>query len=182
MKDRFIGFCAFVILIFNACNGVDAPKQDALTVPEWKDSLEHLAGILAEQGGDVVAKQDTARLLVELSKTFVAENPDDENAATILFRAADVARGLREYGQAIELWGRVWRSYSDFTRAPDALFLQGFTFDADLRDAANAEKYYTLFLQKYPDHELAAQVQQLLHVVSEQPEELIKKFQSGEAQ
>ncbi|MEM1219855.1 MAG: tetratricopeptide repeat protein [Bacteroidota bacterium] len=183
MKNRIGGLSGLALFLFVACSGPEAPTQERIpSAAEMKDSLEHLAGLLEKAQGDVIDLQDTARTLVRLSKDFVSTYPDDENAASILFRAADVARGLREYGQAIELWGKVWRSYSGYDRAPDALFLQGFTFDADLRDAANAQKYYQLFLQKFPEHPLAAQAEQLLQVVSEQPEELIKKFQSGEAQ
>jgi TolA-binding protein len=100
----------------------------------------------------------------------------------MLFKAADVANGARKYGKAVQLWGAVWRKHPEHPRAPMALFLQGFTFDSKLGKSNMARKYYMEFLKQYPNDSLATQVKQLLMVVQDSPEDLVKKFKEAEAQ
>ena len=99
-------------------------------------------------------------------------------AAVYLFRAADVSRGLGDYRLAIKLWGKVNAEFASFKRAPDALFLQGFTYDRDMHDADQAKLHYRKFLEKYPDHPLVKDVTLMLQYLEQEksPEELIKDF------
>ncbi|MCB0518344.1 MAG: hypothetical protein H6577_06195 [Lewinellaceae bacterium] len=127
---------------------------------------------------DAGKKPDAAVELVEKTLQYAKQYPQDTLTPNLLFKAADVARGAKEYGKAIQLWGQVWRKYETHPQAPMALFLQGFTFDSDLRKASMAKKYYSQFLQKYPNDPLADQVKQLLSVVDENPEDLVKKFET----
>ncbi len=134
----------------------------------------------------LAAKMDTstyrldknlAQKMVEKSEAFAAHYPKDTAAAELLFRAADVARGAGNFEKAIALWGNVNTHFAEAKKAPDALFLQAFSSENDLNDKEAARKYYTNFLQKYPSHPMATQVNQLLSMLDQSPEEVIKKFQ-----
>jgi len=97
----------------------------------------------------------------------------------MLFKAGDVARGLRNPGKAIQLWGFLWRDYPAHAKAPDALFLQAFTFETMLNDASSAKSYYTQFVEKFPTHKLVPQAQLSIQNLSKSPEDLIKEFQKN---
>lgn len=94
-----------------------------------------------------------------------------------MFRAADVARGVGKYGQAIDIWKNLRSLYPDYERSPDALFLTGFTYENNLNEKTQAKELYNQFLEEYPDHALNTQVKQTLDVIDKSPEELIKEFQ-----
>ncbi len=119
-----------------------------------------------------------AKELVEKSEAYAATFPKDSSSADVLFRAADMARGARNFGKAIQLWGNVHDNFPNYARTPDALFLQAFTFENDLGDKETAKRYYEKFLQMYPQNPIAEQVKQLLSMLDKSPEEMIKAFQA----
>lgn len=129
------------------------------------------------KAGDASQEREQALELVEKTMQFAAQYPHHERTPELLFKAADIARGAKAYGKAVQLWGKLWRNYGDHPKAPMALFLQGFTFDSDLQDASMAKKYYREFLVTFPNDSLATQVQQLLSVVEVSPDELVKQFE-----
>ena len=162
----------FFAVVFFACTSSDNPEKQQLQTEIT--SLE--SDIL--KTGDASEKKEVAKELVEKTRQFARNYPEDENTPGLLFKAADVARGAKDYGKAVMLWGELWRNYSDHPHAPMALFLQGFTFDADLGNSKMATKYYKDFLKKYPNDSLATQVKQLLSVVDLKPEDLVKQFET----
>ncbi len=144
-----------------------------------KDTLiKEIASLETEllKTGDATKNADVALQLVKQSELFANKFPQDSLTPVLLYKAADVSRGLGNFGKSVELWGSVWRNHPSYEKAPMALFLQGFTFDSDLRDTAMATKYYREFLHQFPDDVLAAQVKQLLAVVEKNPDDLIKEF------
>lgn len=126
---------------------------------------------------DISERTEEAELLINKTLAYYEANPNDTIAARQLFLAGDVARGLRKYRQAVGCLEKVWRNFPQFRLAPDALFLQGFTFEVDLKDPDNAALYYREFLRSYPEHRLVPQVTQLLELVDKSPEDLIREFQ-----
>lgn len=171
-RSFFLLLCVF--FVFAACQDLGQTKQDQL----WQE-ISSLEKKLLESK-DAVKDKDTALQLIEKTQQFAREYPQDTLTPTLLFKAGDVAKGAKEFGKAVLLWGKVWRNYKDHPKAPMALFLQGYTFDAELHDAKMAAKYYNQFLLQYPHHEWAPQARQLLSVVEIKPEELIKKFEITE--
>jgi tetratricopeptide (TPR) repeat protein len=168
-------FVLLPVTLFFACQS--GPNPDERQVQ--KEALAKLEAPLRE-ARDIAANAEIAETFIEKTEAFVAAFPDDSLAAPYLFKAADAARGLRKYGLSIKLAGQVWRQYPGFHLAPDAMFMQGFTYDTHLGDPDNARIYYEQFLEKYPEHQLATNVRQLLDVLGENPEDLIKRFQKEE--
>ncbi len=171
MKNKVFFFA--LLLFFTACQTQEKNGQQQLG-----ESIIGLEKQLLDGNGDASKKPDIAVELVEKTLQYAELYPQDTLTPSLLFRAADAARGAKQYGKAVQLWGQVWRNYENHPRAPMALFLQGFTFDSDLRKADMAKKYYNQFLEKYPNDPLADQVKQLLSVVDENPEDLVKKFET----
>ena len=89
-----------------------------------------------------------------------------------------VLKGLSEkesYLKAIEYYKKVYDMYPALEEAPGALFMCGFLQANELKDYTEAERTYKLFLEKYPDHELAASAQSELDNLGLTPEEILQK-------
>jgi len=170
MKKFFLFF--ILTALFTACQPKENPAQ--LQLREEISSMEKQL-LEAE---DASKKPDVAVELVAKTLQYAKDYPQDTLTPMLLFKAADAARGAKQYGKAVQLWGQVWRNYENHPKAPMALFLQGFIFDSDLRKADMAKKYYNQFLEKYPTDPLVPQVKQLLSVVEENPNDLVKKFET----
>jgi len=171
----------FCIFFFVACtNSTDSQTEQA--VAQSSESLkEEIAKFEAEllKTGDATKSVEAAKALVSKTQAYAKDYPDDVETPELLFKAGDVANGLKNFGKAIQMWGMVWRKHPDHPRAPMALFLQGFTFDSQMNKANMAQKYYAEFLKQYPEHELAAQVKQLLTVVNTSSDDLVKQYEEN---
>lgn len=188
MKNLFIPL--FFISLLTACtpgtsgqnkNVSETPAQKAQSGAGLKSEIAALEAQLLKSG-DATKDLPAAEQLVEKTEAFAKANPKAEETPELLFKAADVANGAKNYGKAVQLWGLVWRDHPNHPRAPMALFLQGFTFDSKLQNSSLAQKYYREFLKQYPNDSLATQVKQLMGVVQKSPEELVKEFEKNKAQ
>ncbi|GJM33112.1 MAG: hypothetical protein DHS20C18_21130 [Saprospiraceae bacterium] len=130
---------------------------------------------------DVSLDTTTANALIKQSLNYIKTYPADSISGELLFKAADVSRGIGHYQDAVDLWDRFYREYPTHKKAPIALFLKAFTADKDLQDSGAASAYYENFLQKYPDHDQAKDARLLLDILrnDQSPEELIKQFQQN---
>ena len=145
----------FYSLLFLACTATQRTQRQA-ELEEYRRALTATP--------DVTDARPAAERYLDLAETYARDFPTDTLRTEYLFVAADVARGLGSYERAIRLWEQV-RTDPSFNKAPVALFLQGFTAETGLRDPGRAAGYYRAFLRTYPEHELAAQVRQLLSLL-----------------
>lgn len=168
-----------LVLLFTSCGN---QNNIELTAESIQDSLNFYNEKL--QAVDFDVRQDTAtsNRVVMLSEEFYNNFPDNENVPEALFKAGEIANGMGKYDVAIKHWTRTWAKYPESTRASDALFLTGFTYDNDLINHKEAEKMYNLFLEKYPNSELAVQVEFLRDMLGKSDEELIEILQSKSLQ
>jgi tetratricopeptide (TPR) repeat protein len=150
-------------------------KFVAQTAPELAAEIKALEEkLLAIQ--DAQKDPETATAMIEKSELYARSFPSDSLSPYLLFRAGDVARGAGQVKKAIKLWNIVWHDYEDHRIAPGSLFAQAFTYDAQLGDKEEAQRYYQLFVKKYPNHQLSDQVKQLLSMVDKSPDELVRDF------
>ncbi|MBI1226285.1 MAG: hypothetical protein GC192_13710 [Bacteroidetes bacterium] len=168
-----LGICVLASLLFFACQ----PGQDPTQV-KMRSEIKMLESQLMKVK-DVTKDKATAQQLIEKTTEYAKQYPQDTLTPTLLFQAGDVAKEVKNYSKAMELWEQVWRGYKTHRSASMALFLQGFTFDSELHDPTMATKYYKKFLTTFPhDSVLVPQVKQLLSVINVKPEELIKKYET----
>ena len=103
----------------------------------------------------------------------------DTLCASYLFKAADLSNGMHDPNKAVELLGRMLQKYPTHPKCSDALFLQAFLYDTELKLTNSAKEKYKEFIQRFPNDALApsavASLQQLESSMSD--EELVKKFQ-----
>ena len=170
-----------MLLAFATCKQTQPTDNQTTNEPSAKELYQEILSLEKDILKDLDVNKNKAKAeeLLLKSKLFYKKYPEEKEIPNVLFKAADVSRGLGEYGKAIQLWGTVWRNYPSYERAADALFLQGFTFENDLGDKEQAYSYYNQFLEKYPKHELAEQVRLSIQQLNRSPEDLIKSFEKN---
>ena len=121
---------------------------------------------------------DKSRELVAAYCRYVDKNPKSEMSETYLFKAVDVSMNLPDVDKTFEIIDKFLAMYPDNERAPQVLFTKALIYDDNLRDYKNARKYYELFVEKYPDHELVRDAEASLRNLGKTPEQLIMEFEA----
>jgi TolA-binding protein len=174
----------FAITLLAACKtesaktdpGAEDTSNPADINPEdLKKDIEAFKAYFASQGSKELDKV-MASEMVEKCQQFALASPKDTMSPSYLFTGGEVARSIKRYEDAINMFSKVEANYPDHERAPMALFMKAFTYEENLRNSEQAKKSYEEFLVKYPNHQLTEQVMQLIAVIGLSPEELIKRF------
>lgn len=119
--------------------------------------------------------------MIDLYKQYAEKYTEDTMSYEYTFKAADIANGIGEYRKAIDLYKQV-AAKNNFRKNAVAFFLQGFIYENQLKDYFQARIIYEDFLKKYPDHPLTDDVTYSLQNLGKTPEELIKEFESKNAE
>ena len=88
-----------------------------------------------------------------------------------------------EYNLAIENYNYLLEHYPDGIKTPQAMFMIGYIYANNIENFDQARKYYTLFIEKYPEHELARSAQYELETMGQDINELsiFKKIEEESA-
>ncbi|WP_020567934.1 tetratricopeptide repeat protein [Neolewinella persica] len=127
---------------------------------------------------NVQASQDFVTIATQLADKF----PSDTLAAMPLYRAAEVVRAMNDPKLTASIYQKVYNNYPSFSKAPEALFMLGFTYDEDLGDLEKAKATYTDFLQKYPTHSFADDTQMLMENLGKSDEEILMELEKKAGQ
>ncbi|GIV41320.1 MAG: hypothetical protein KatS3mg034_0630 [Vicingaceae bacterium] len=101
--------------------------------------------------------------------------PEDSLSPDFLFKTAQLAISLRRFDEGVKYLQKFRTLYKDHPLDPMVLFTLGFTYENHLNDLGKAEKYYQEFLNKYPNHELANDVDLMIQNLGKSPEEIINR-------
>ena len=102
--------------------------------------------------------------------------PKNEKSPDYLHKAGETARSIRSFRKALEIYDWIYTKYPDNPKAPQALFLKGFTYDNDLKNTEKAKAVYEEFLKKYPNDDFADDTKFLLENLGKKDEEIINSF------
>lgn len=121
--------------------------------------------------------KDKAQNLVNTYNVFTNKFADDPQSAGYLFKTAEVLRSLKKFNEAVSVYSKIVKDYPNFDKVPHSLFLQGFSHENDLKNLPQAKVCYQDFLNRFPKHELADDVQFSLDNLGKSPEEIIQEFE-----
>lgn len=158
----FIG----IIVIMVACNSKSSLK-------------EKIAGQEQELFDKNQQEMDES-LMEKLTTNYVKyadKHPGDSLAAGYLFKAADMNMNLGQTDEAMDQLNRILKNYESFPKRPECLFMKAYIYENHRGELANARRYYQAFLEKYPDHAFADDVEMSLKHLGKSPEELVKEFE-----
>ncbi|GAB4290828.1 MAG: hypothetical protein Kow0098_09730 [Ignavibacteriaceae bacterium] len=82
--------------------------------------------------------------------------------------------------KAADIFRSVYEKYPDHKQAPLSLFMSGFILANELKLYNLATETYKLFLNKYPDHELASSAKEELENMGLSAEEILKRKLAAE--
>jgi outer membrane protein assembly factor BamD (BamD/ComL family) len=168
MKSKVWGVIILTVVSLAACKPSREEAIQKINIAE--DSLK--------AGFSKGAPED--RLVENAIKSYVDfadDYPKDSLAAHFLIKGGDYNRVLKKYDKAIELYQKVEKNFEGSEAAANALFLQGFVYENEIKDLDKAKERYNTFLQKYPNHQLATAAKYSIQNLGVSPEELVKQFE-----
>lgn len=120
---------------------------------------------------------------IETLEQITTNFPETKEAGKAYLEMAKLYQGravvgvteTESYLRAVQNYTKVFEEYTDMEEAPGALFMCGFLQANELNDLTAAEHSYKLFLEKYPDHELASSAKSELENLGLTPEEILQK-------
>ena len=139
--------------------------------------LETLLYANSQEAFDVQAAEN----LIGEYELFVQTYTQDTLAPAYLFKAAELAMAIRSSAKAIELFGKVYNNYPDHPKAGTSLFLMGFVNDDQVKNLAEAQKYYRRFIAEYPEHNLIDAANGSLQILGKSNEDIIREFEAMRA-
>jgi len=145
-------------------------------VPPLAQSLDSMASrIINPQTGQLDPR--IANDYVQTCELTALLLPKSADAAKLLYKAGDVSRAAGAYDKALEYFEQTFTAYPDSDRAPEALFMQAFTLDNDLKRYDEAKVLYEAFLTKYPNDDFADDAKFLLENLGKSEEEIFKALE-----
>ncbi|MFK8163812.1 MAG: tol-pal system YbgF family protein [Lewinella sp.] len=191
----------FATFFFTSCGSNDqASTAETVTASTPSVYAAATKALEAGDGAAVVSKllmdnfqavsdPNTGALNVQASQDFVTtasklaeKYPADTLAAMPLYRAAEVVRAMNDPKLTASIYEKVYNNYPSFSKAPESLFMLGFTYDEDLGDLDKAREVYNDFLQKFPTHSFADDTQMLLENLGKTDEEILMELEKKNAQ
>ncbi len=172
---RFLLFLIPLFLI--ACQS--DKKENAQPADLWSE-LEIIHRAVPNNG--VYNNRDTALLFMDRAIAFKETGEERDSLPFIFYKAAYVGLNFDQFDKSMDLLQTVWQRYPEYSKAPDALYLQAFIYDEHLKNKDKAKEHYLLFKEKYPDNEFNKDVDQLLMLIDKDPEEIIESFEQKNAQ
>ncbi len=174
----YLWSCSLVLLLLGACGGKKAivdksekPNRDVLLA-----KIKKQEDILFKSIDNFDAEAANATRLAYMN--YVDAFPKDTvKSPSYLFKAAEISRALKEHQQSIDLMERMAVAYPHHDKVPHARFLIGFIYETDLKDYEKAKQHYDIFIEKYPKHPLADDVEFSLQHIGLTPEEIIKLYE-----
>lgn len=121
-----------------------------------------------------------AEELIALYEDYYKNYPEDSLTAGYIFKAGETARSLNKGEEAIRFYDIIYNEYKDYDKNAYCLFLKGFVYENVIRNILKAKEFYTLFIEKYPDHEFADDAKILVDQLGKSPEELIRGFEENQ--
>lgn len=116
-------------------------------------------------------------------ESLISEYPDSKLAPDALVKLATLYQNRADssltfeqsFTKAASLFREVYDKYPNSDKAPTALFMSGFVLANNLNRFDEATKTYQLFLEKYPNNQLAKSAKEELNNMGMAPEEILKK-------
>ena len=151
---------------------------------ELPEGTPNVDAYVAELGAAIFDNPDNTGInrkaslsYVDACEAYALVYPKSEETPANLFKAAEVAKSLRTFPKSLSLYDWIIDNYPDFEKTPTSLFLKGFIINNNLGDVDKAREVYTQFTERYPDHELADDVEFLIQNLGKTDEEILQMIE-----
>lgn len=130
-----------------------------------------------EQGLIKATVQDAGKAneLIKAYTSYAANFAKDTLSPEFLYKAANLAISFNKVDEGITLFEKLITDFPQSRRAPEALFMQAFTYENVKKDMAAAGEYYNRFVLKYPTHYLADDARMMMKYLGN-PDQMLRDF------
>lgn len=118
--------------------------------------------------------KDKAVEMIKLYTSFSEKFAEDTLAPEYLFRASSIAENINQPNNSVNYLTRIEDKYPDYKNYAICIFKKAYLYDTRLRNVEKAREYYQLFIDKYPNHELASVAESSLMFLGMSDEELLE--------
>lgn len=160
----------FILLCLFSCKSEKQKLSEQIKANEEKlfnDSTKMLNPAVAKEELDAYQK-------------FASAYPTDTATPGFLFKAADLANGMRRPREAARLYRELISKYPNHSKIATSYFLLAFVYDNDIKQKDSAKIFYREFLEKFPTHQFAPSAKASLDQIEMglSDEELVKIFEA----
>ena len=178
MIMKHTGYIALMIGAFAlSCNSPAPLDEKGAKAMEMRSRIQGMEDSLFNSS---IFEQRNAQALLDVYKAYATALPLDSMAPEYLFRAAGVARSMKDPQQSIFLYDRIVRDYPGWKKLPDTYYLKAFVIDSDLGKKGEAQTAYTYVIDNFPEHPFAEQARLAIANLNFTDEELIARFKAME--
>lgn len=118
--------------------------------------------------------RDNSLKFVDVAEAYALANPNTDQSAQYLYKAAEVSRSIRTFPKTLTIYDWMIDAYPDYEKTPTVVFLKGFLLDNELKNLDLAKQSYETFIDRYPEHELASHVKFLIENLGKSDEEILE--------
>jgi TolA-binding protein len=122
-----------------------------------------------------------ANAFISSSEIHAVLMPEAEDSPDKLYKAAEVARSVRAFDKALGLYEIIHERYPDHEKSAQALFMQAFTLDSDMKQIDRAREKYEAFIAQYPEDDFVDDAQVLLENLGKDDEAIIEAITKGKS-
>jgi hypothetical protein len=173
MKAYHLVLFVVVSMLIVSCGNAKKPLAERNQLTKEISDMEKVLLANDEPDADLADKMINAYL--EYAEKF----PQDTVTPEFLFKASEIAMNFGRASEAIEFLTRIENDYTKYDKYPAVIFMKAFIYENYLDDINKAADYYTIFLEKYPNHKLAKDAEAALTFLGLDDEELIKLFEEN---
>ncbi len=155
-------------VIISSCQ---SPREQAL------EDIERVRGEMLKDSTQAMPSLQSINNTIAAYTHFYTEFEQDSLAPNAMFQAASLYRLKRDFNAAIKLWEDIQEDHPNSMQASQSLFLKAFTYENELKNLGKAKQFYSEFLRKYPDHELASSAEFSLKYLGKPAEDILKDFE-----
>jgi tetratricopeptide (TPR) repeat protein len=118
-----------------------------------------------------------AKQLLGDYEDFASSCPENDMAPIFLDRAANIARGLKDYERGLKNYQAIVDRYPNFDRIIETKFLIAFMYDNEIKDKSKAEEHYKAVAEEYPTHVFGKNAKDRLVTLHMSDKELLEFFE-----
>lgn len=155
---------SFVVLLMVSCSSKLSDKE------------------LLDKGNSEIHQEKVPEAVASFEE-LLNEYPDSKLAPEALVQLATIYQNKlikniseeESIKKAVMNFRKIYDDYPESDAAPKGLFMAGFLLANELRDYEQATEVYNLFLEKFPDSELAVSAREELDNMGLTPEQILQK-------
>lgn len=160
-------------LVIFGCNSSKKDKQ----LTEQEKMAYNIASMEEDLFDDIEPDKDKAMNMIDSYLEYVEKFPEDTLSPEYLFKASEIAMNFEQPHNSVRYLQQIENNYPEYEKYPTCIFMIGHVYDYYIGDLAKAKKYYTKYIDNYPDHTFVKDAKGALTFMGMTDDQLIDLFE-----